>query len=242
VNSYKDPRSPWGVRVFYEDTEFESMMDEVRERGGADTFTVGEGVDVDLVLLRVYGVSPMITEMPEDILGRTSFFRNGDVILELNRDLTIKAETLASARHRLRSTLGHECGHITLHRHLYCVDQTPSLFAGDVRESAGVMCRKEDIHEKPGYRETRQWWEYHANRGMASLLLPATLFRREVEERLRARNLPTMRDAVLHRRAEEVIEELASVFDVSMEMILYRLQERRWLPRDSRQVEISFQA
>jgi hypothetical protein len=47
-----DQRSPWGQRVWFDDREFEDMMEEVRTRVGDGVFEVGSGVDVDAILSR----------------------------------------------------------------------------------------------------------------------------------------------------------------------------------------------
>jgi hypothetical protein len=238
VRTYKDSGSPWGVGVYYEDKEFEAMMDEARLRGGTDVLTVGEGIDVDLVLQKGYGVSPEIVELPEGVLGRTTFHSDGKVLLELNRELADEAERSVGARHRLRSTLGHECGHIVLHGHLYSVDQGPSLFGGAPVRSAGVLCRSGDIRERPDYGVSRQWWEYQANRAMAALLLPVGLFRKQVEETLKRMGIADARAALAAGRGREFVGELASAFDVSLDMTVYRLQERGWLPKNIAQYEL----
>jgi hypothetical protein len=48
-------RSSWGQRVWFDDREFEGMMDEVRTRVGDGVFEVGSGVDVDAILSRYTG-------------------------------------------------------------------------------------------------------------------------------------------------------------------------------------------
>ena len=50
-----DQRSPWCQRVWFDDREFEDMMDEVRTRVGDSVFEVGSGVDVDAICSRYTG-------------------------------------------------------------------------------------------------------------------------------------------------------------------------------------------
>jgi hypothetical protein len=239
VRTYKDATSPWGVGVYYDDGEFESMMDEVRTRAGADVFTVGKGVDIDLVLLRVYELSPDLVTLPEGVLGRTIFQPDGHLDLHLSRELADEAEDSATARRRLRSTLAHEGAHIALHRHLYCLEPTRTLFGETAPKQAGVLCRGSEIKERAGdYSHTKEWWEYQANRGMSALLLPAKLLHTHVEGKLKSLSIPNMQEALRLGRTEEVVRAVAAAFDVSFEMTIYRLQERGWLGKQTGQLEL----
>lgn len=238
---YKDATSPWGMGVFFEDHEFESMMDETRLRAGSDVFTVGEGVDVDLVLLRVYGLNPDIADLPQGIHGRTLFQPDGSLDLQVSRELADEAERSVIARRRLRSTLAHECAHVTLHRHLYAIHEGPTLFDEMSSRQVLVLCRGSEITSPTGdYPRTKEWWEYQANRGMGSLLLPTKLLRDHVEKVLASLGLATMQEALGQCRGEEVVRNLAGVFDVSLGMMVYRLQERGWLEKNSGQLDLGF--
>ena len=239
MRSYRDPSSPWGHGVFYEDHEFESVMDEMRGRAGKGVFERGKGVDVDLVLKRVYDLDPDFVPLPEGTLGRTTFHPDGRLVLEVSIDLADRAESSAVDRRRLRSTMAHEGGHVGLHQHLYCLDNvTGNLFGDPVREAAGVLCRGDRIKDRPDYGGKREWWEYQANRGMAALLLPASQLRQEAEQALHQRGLPSVRAVIEAKQTQDFIYQLVDVFDVSFEMMVYRLQDRGWLPKDTSQLEL----
>ena len=89
----RDRSSPFGQRLFFEASEFEQMMEDIRARAGADGFTEGEGVDVDLVLLRGFDLEADYVQLPDGVLGRTVFDSNGRVQrVEVDRELSNAAE------------------------------------------------------------------------------------------------------------------------------------------------------
>jgi Zn-dependent peptidase ImmA (M78 family) len=181
-------------------------------------------VDVEEVLMTVYGVSPDYLELPQGVLGRTVFHANGLVDVHLSRGLSERAERGRVARQRLRSTMGHECGHVALHRHL-------QLGATGVTPPDGptILCR--DATLKGESRRGGEWWEYQANRAMASLLMPKDLVSGSLCRILSARGHESLQKALESERGPEVLRELSRIFDVSFEMALYRLGDLGLLPR-----------
>ena len=138
----RDMSSPWGQRVWFNDADFEAMMEELLQKAGGDAFVSGSGVDVDLILHRIHKVTPDFVDLPSGTLGRTRFFADGRIDVEVNRMLAAEAEESRVGRRRLRSTLAHEVGHIACHGHLYVVDQmTPSLFGAEPTPAPQVLCR-----------------------------------------------------------------------------------------------------
>ena len=61
-------------------------------------------------------------------------------------------------------------------------------------------------------------------------MLPARLLRTQLEEVLTTRDCQTRRDAVAAGKGQVVLREPCDVFDVSLEMMLYRGQELKLLP------------
>lgn len=229
-----DPRSPWGQRMWFEDSEFDAMADEARERAGVELFERGKGIDVDTLLLRGYQITPdFAADLPPDVLGRTLFLTDGRIEIEINRVLADEAETDATARHRLRSTLAHETAHVVQHAALHVPNITASLFRDEPLPSPRVLCRNLDIQNSG-----QPWWEFQANRGMASLLLPKQLVADTVIEVLRAHDQPTFTAAIDASRGREVIAAIARYFDTSFTITLYRLQALKYIP-DNRQGEFA---
>ncbi|HEY2955875.1 MAG TPA: hypothetical protein VGK89_11575 [Candidatus Eisenbacteria bacterium] len=219
-------------------------MEEVRARVGPDVFAPGAGVDVDAVLEHAFGVVPDFVDLPEGLLGRTHFAADGQFTVEVSRVLSERAEHDHVARRRLRSTLGHECGHGAYHAHLHLADEkTLSLFGDSTTpRAARILCRHESVDAvsagaRPRYNG--HWWEYQANRGMAALLLPRRHFADRVSTACATRGVATVEAVVRTGEGEPLVRALADVFDVNPVMVLYRLQDLGYLPRDVSQEVLS---
>jgi hypothetical protein len=223
MRTSRDPRSPWGVRLWFDDAEFDEIMDRVRQRAG-DVYTEGGGVDVEEVLMKVYGIDPDYLELPRGVLGRTVFHTSGIMDVHLSRGLSERAERSRVARQRLRSTMGHECGHVALHR-------TLPLGALGVAptDAPAILCRASAFKKDSG--RAGEWWEYQANRAMASLLMPRDLTNAALSRILPARGHESLVKALEAEGGPEVLSELSRIFDVSFEMALYRLGDLGLLPR-----------
>jgi hypothetical protein len=238
MKSWPDFKSPWGKQIRFEDEEFESMMDEMRDRVDSDCFTPGKGVDIDLVLLRVIESEADYVELPAGIMGRTLFASDGSVKIEISRELSEEAESDRIARHRFRSTLAHECGHVACHRRLFIRDtSTLSLFSADeVAATAPVrpamMCRAEAIG-LVGYNG--EWWEFQANRCMAALLLPRRMFGASTKRRLSSGGFESGEACLQRSHGESLVRELADEYDVSQTVTLYRLQQLGFFPVGTQQ-------
>lgn len=225
-----DARSPWGQRMWLDDAEFEDIMDEIRSRAGATTLPEGEGIDVDEILLRVYGIDPDYCDLDAGLLGRTLFFPDGRLIVQISRDLAEGARRDPVIRRRLRSTTAHECAHIPLHAHLHLAPASGTLFPEVPPPEVRTMCRTEAI-DQPRRVLASDWTEYQANRGMSALLLPNHMVRARTAATLARMGLADMRAALRAGLGEDVIREISLVFDVSFEMAFYRLEVLGILPR-----------
>lgn len=237
-----DPASPWGQRLWFEDQEFDAMMDEARRKAGAAASQGPYGVDVEAVLERVYKVIPDYVDLPDGILGKTVFHLDGAFEVFISRALSDEADSSDIARRRLRATLAHECAHIVEHGHLHLVDGlTLPLFGVTEPPTPKVLCRREavDSFSHGGY--DGQWWEFQANRGMASLLLPRREVSKFVQDALATRKRLTFQEALAAREAESVVREVVRSFDVSMQAVIYRLQELHIIPKDTTQTALAFE-
>jgi hypothetical protein len=198
-------------------------MDGVRQRAGG-VYAEGRGVDVEEVLMRVYGIDPDYVELPRGVLGRTVFYANGLVDVHLSCGLSERAERSRVARQRLRSTMGHECGHVALHRTL----QLGALGMAPT-DAPAILCRAPAF--KTESARGGEWWEYQANRAMAGLLMPRDLTNAALSRILPARGHESLEQALEAGGGPEVLRDLSRIFDVSFEMSLYRLGDLGLLPR-----------
>lgn len=215
------------------------MMDALRLNCGMDAFRDGGGVDVDLVLLKGYSIEPDFVPLTRGLLGRTTFYPDGRAVVEINRELVQAAEADTVARRRLRTTLAHELGHVCCHRDLFLKDtSTLSLFdnPADIEEQQAILCREETVGARI---YSGEWWEYQANRCMASLLLPKDILKAKVDALLVKQRAHRMEDLIKNNTAVPIIRSLADVFDVSFEATVYRLKDLGYIP-DEFQMDLEF--
>lgn len=229
-----DAGSPWKKRVHFENREFAAMMDDLRERAGQHVHAPGRGIDVEMVLLKGLAIEPDYVPLPDGVMGRTLFLSDGSARVEVSRDLLELAEQGSVQRRRLRSTLAHECGHVACHSMLHLKDiETGNLFpvAGNTvtAEVPSILCRQTTV-DQPGYQG--EWWEYQANQCMAELLLPRRLFAKGLATTLDERGYSSIEDAARERNSDAVATALADEFDVSLTMVVYRLQDLGFIRSD----------
>lgn len=235
MRTSRDLKSPWGQRVWYDEPEFDSMMDESVERAGIG-YDLGRGVDVEEVLLKGYGLSPDFCELEAGVLGRTLFHSTGRIEVQISEELALGESTSATTRRRLRSTLAHELAHVVLHRHLHSFGMEP-LFAELKNDEPKVLCRATVISEPQ--RMAQDWWEYQANRGMSCLLLPKLRVRQAVDDCLLDLGARGVKELLARGSGDRLVDSIVGTFDVSFEMALYRLQDLGYVPRDVRQTQLS---
>lgn len=233
MKTWKDPSSPWGMKSYFADDEFEVMMDQLREQVGSECFAEGQGINVDLVLLRCFDAEADYVNLAPNTLGRTRFAPDGKVQVQVSRDLAELAETNKTARRRLRTTAAHECGHISCHRQFFLRDcETLSLFIDDepAKPEHAILCRNETVGK---HAYNGEWWEFQANQCMAALLLPKQLVVPRVEAALARCGLESFECAIREDRAETILLELSNQFDVSLEATFYRLQDFGYVPAET---------
>src|SRR5439155_13851145 len=154
--------------------------------------------------------------------------------VQVSRDLAELAATDRTARHRLRTTIAHECGHISCHRQFFLRDcETFSLFEGEpTTPEPAILCRNEAVG-KHGYKG--EWWEFQANQCMAALLLPKELVVPRVAATLAACGEESFESAIREDRAESILLGLSKQFDVSLEATFYRLQDFGYIPAETQE-------
>jgi len=239
-----DTSSPWQKRIWFEEHEFDAMMDEARSKAGTVTFSEGAGIDVEAVLQGAFKIVPDFVDLDPGVLGRTAFHRDGHCEIQISRTLAEAADGDLVARRRLRSTIAHEAGHVVQHAHLHVTDTgTLSLFEEPAREAPKVLCRQETVESFKGGAAgyDGEWWEYQANRGMASLLLPRREVMNYLLALLSARGFETIREAMKSGKTEEIVREIMRIFDVNMPVVVFRLQELGSLPKNALQATFALE-
>ena len=175
-------RSPNGERrLWFEDNEIEEIMTDELQRCGMFPNASAPVVDPEAFLeLHLRVKLDLYSELGPNLLGVSRFVTGRRPIVKISRGLTAQAHEGAAQGGilgRWRATLVHEAAHVILHRRLVDVPQAQeSLFAQCTKpeaETAITQCFDRDIRFARG---TGDWKEVQANQGMASLLMPSSLF------------------------------------------------------------------
>lgn len=169
-------------RIWFEDVEIERAMDDELRKSGLFPTAEAPIVDVERFIERhLQAALDHHAPLPQSILGLTEFALGRPPTIRINRDLSDAAlevddATGAGVLGRWRATLAHEAAHVVLHRVLFELDDTQlDLFGGNSSQSleSGVRCLKRDVDFG---RKGGDWREVQANKGMAALLMPRSIF------------------------------------------------------------------
>jgi hypothetical protein len=164
-----------------------------------------------------------------DVLGVTEFIEGQAPRIRINRDLTGSAldddECRLGVLGRWRATLAHEAAHVLLHRVLFpAMRNQMNLFGSDEPEKAEprlFRSLKRDVSFR--YRGG-DWREIQANKGMAALLMPKTVFVRVCDQEVRRQPFSRL---PVHAGYPEVLDlavRLSEAFQVSRQAASIRVE------------------
>lgn len=165
-------------RIWYELEEIEHIAaDELRRAG---VFPTAELPVVDLEKFIESHLRARLDQhapLPPDVLGATEFVPGETPTIQINKALTDSADERSApgVYGRWRATMAHEGSHILLHRVLFELNPDQGMLFDAARGSARprlLRCLQRNIVG----RGSGDWREVQANRGMAALLMPASLF------------------------------------------------------------------
>ena len=188
MRTYRGPEGD--ERIWFEDGEIERIMEDELRRAGLMPRVDNPVVDVEAFVERHLKASlDQYADLETHVLGLTEFRPGQEPHVRINKDLTESAMDSdwcpPGVQGRWRATVAHEGAHVVLHRLLFEGDPAQmALFdASHSPQTLLFRCLKRDV----AYRgRTTDWREVQANRGMAALLMPKTVFmkvaRREVSD------------------------------------------------------------
>ena len=160
--------------------------------------------------------------LDDDVLGQTEFAHGKPPHIRINGGLTAKAfddpETPAGATGRWRATVAHEAAHVIFHARLFAAPANLDLFGGGGPTGVLHRCAVGDVLFRG---RASDWKEIQANKGMAALLMPRSIFVRVVRAQF-ASALGT--DKPTRAQAERLVPRLAALFDVSKQALSIRLE------------------
>ena len=216
-------------RLWFEDNEIESIMQDELQKSGLLPSLGNPVADLETLLEVHLGVKlDLYAGLKADLLGVSKFAAGRQTVVEVNRDLTDRANGEAPPSGilgRWRATLAHEAAHVILHR---CLVERPStqgvLFQTLGHESVETRCLDRSIWFTRGPGD---WKEVQANRGMAGLLMPSGLFAglaRQLSGASGAGDLLAFVPASDTLEFSTLVRELSILLQVSQEAVRIRLK------------------
>ena len=204
--------------MYFSDSEIEQICED--ELRGCDCYPKDPApVRIDRFIEKRFRITPRSEDLPSDVLGYTVFSCAGMAEMVISR--WMEEDDRLSSQRRVRTTFAHEAGHGLLHAPLFAIDDLQPAFPGaeDV-EGTRILCR-EPSAVRSGY--DGRWWEFQANRAMASLLLPRQHVRTVLEPFLV--NEGGFGLTVLDEsRREEAVRQVAETFDVNPAVARIRIE------------------
>ncbi len=218
----KTYRSPGGEqRIWFEDDEIERTMEDELRRAKLMPDATNTVVDLEAFIEdHLAATLDQFATLDRAVLGLTEFLPREAPAVRINKDLTGSAMDAdwcpPGVEGRWRATLAHEAAHVVLHRVLFEFDENQTvLFADDHPASDGpqlLRCLKRDVAHRV---RTSDWREVQANKGMAALLMPKTVFMKSA----RAANIGTSPATI-----DAATRTLATQFGVSRQATTIRLR------------------
>lgn len=161
-------------------------------------------------------------DLEPGVLGLTELRAGAKPRVLVSRDLTdaaLEIDDYSGTLGRWRATLAHEAAHVLLHGFLFELNLEQETMFDDVPapDARLFRCLKREVVFASGGRDPR---EVQANKGMAALLMPRTLFG------------ATARQLVSKLSELELIDEVARTFEVSRQACRIRLQTLGFLEPD----------
>lgn len=211
---------------YFTDNEIEAICTEKLRVHGFLPDSPAE-IRIDRFIEKCFNVVPEYEELPPGVLGYTQFGPSGVEEIYVSRKLDEKGDKVSDRR--IRTTLAHEAGHGFLHLQLFQFKHAPqSLFPEDINmEQKKILCR-EELDNKPNNQKRKgydgRWWEFQANRAMASLLLPRSLVLDVADPFLSKEGLleiTIMKDA----KRDEFEKVLSDIFNVNPVVARIRLNQ-----------------
>jgi IrrE N-terminal-like domain len=222
-------------RLWFEEGEIERTVEEALIRGGVMPTLDAPVVDIELfVELHLGCLLDRFRELPRDVLGVTEFRRGSAPVISINRELTGSAlddsESPMGTLGRWRATIAHEASHVLLHRSLFIDDENQDQLFAETQPETEQRCLKRDV----SYAATsRDWREVQANKAMAALLMPRSLFAQIVRREQCASGLPSVTMQPGTPEAERIVTQVGRLLEVSRQATLIRLGETGFLASPS---------
>lgn len=223
--------SDGSLRIWFDPEEIEDLAEDQLQRAGLAPTLASPVVDVErFVEEYLQAELDQYAPLDADVLGVTEFRPGQPPLVCINRMLTEAAfeqpNPSPAARGRWRATLAHEAGHILLHRSLVEPNpaQTTFLELPEDEVQTPTMGMFRCVQREVVFGGGADWREVQANRCMAALLMPRSIFLRVVAQVKQGMGL-SPREPLRADRLNTVVRKLARHFQVSRQAARIRLEE-----------------
>ena len=218
-----------GRRLWIDDAEFDALAEDELRRAGLYPTACRPAVDIERFIQRHLKADlDQHADLGPDVAGAIEFLPDHFKIFvnRLLTDLVDEEDCGPGIRGRWRATMAHEAAHGLLHRELFYTDPDQGsladlLFDDPPVGSQWITCLGREIIFGGG----QDWREYQANRGMAALLMPRTLFISVVREVL-SEIVPGRQPVLPQSREYLALKRYVSRrFEVSCQAVSIRMTE-----------------
>jgi len=209
------PSGRFHNRLWIEDDEFDVVA--LRTLDANQLFPeTPSPVNIELLVERLFPCAYEFSHLDKKLMGRIAFGPHGPISIEIDHRLDRPDNELINRR--CRSTLGHECGHGVLHSCLF-----KQLWREGPRPERGIiLCDNGRNLDDSVTPNEERWFEYQANRMMASLLLPLPLVIACIGDQYLE---PDRYLRLSPGDRMSLAGDLQDAFDVSRTLANYRLQD-----------------
>lgn len=221
-------------RIWYEQEEMEQIAADELSRAGL--FPTRESPAVNLerfIESHLHAALDQYAELPSDVLGATEFAPGEPPKVQISRELTSSAvdDPLAGAFGRWRATMAHEGSHIFLHRVLFELHPDQAMLFDIAAEDSPRPRLLRCLHRNIVGRGGGDWREVQANRGMAGLLMPASLYRELTHEEMEALRFTSADLEADQQKVLLLVRKLARRCGVSQQAAGIRLETLELVPQ-----------
>jgi len=231
VKTYR-ARATGELRLWFKPGEIDDWMEVELRKANLYPTADDPVVDIERFVDRHLGVDlEQYAPLKCTVLGETRFEPGKKPKILINKSLTeiaVDEEDVEPwLRSKWRMTMAHEATHVLLHRGLYPSDDSQQMLFSveDDNSSDGqnhaYQCLEKSL-DAPGRGD---WREVQANKGMAALLMPKSLFLvlyQAERERMAADSKPLLKGSP---EASRIAKTLGRLFDVSVQSVEIRIQE-----------------
>jgi hypothetical protein len=209
-------------QFFITDPALEELAEAELHRAGLMP-KVAQPVDIEAFIERYLGADlDYGADLEPGVLGLTELRAGAKPSVRISRDLTdaaLEVDQYSGTLGRWRATLAHEAAHVLLHGFLFELNLGQEVMFDDLpaEDPRMLRCLKRDVVFARRGRDPR---EVQANKGMAALLMPKTLFGAT------ARTMAQVMDE------ERLTGDIARMFEVSRQAGRIRLETLGFLEPD----------